>query len=121
MKKVVALLIIAIFFFTCAANADDLAAGPVKKLGRGIGNIFASPFYFIKGMGDTVEKNGWLAGMTWGVLNGTVEVVKRVSVGAYEVVTFPVPIPGEYKPILENPEFFTFKLDKRLSVYRTDN
>ena len=121
MKKVVALLIIAILLFACSANADDLAKGPVKKLGRGIANIFGSPFYFIKGIGDTVDKNGWMAGMTWGVFNGTVEVVKRVSVGAYEVATFPVPVPENYKPILEEPEFFTDKKDKRLSIYRSGN
>ena len=30
----------------------------------------------------------------------------RAVVGAYEVVTFPIPLPSDYEPILTDPEFF---------------
>lgn len=32
---------------------------------------------------------------------GAGNMVKRILVGAYEIVTFPIPLPKEYKPVLE--------------------
>ena len=82
------------------------AEGPVDKLGRGIANVVTSPFEIFKGMGEANEKDGIFAGVTTGLLKGTVDTVKRCAVGVYEVVTFPIPIPADYDPILEQPEYF---------------
>lgn len=120
MKKVMIMVLIALLFLAFVdAHADDVVGGPVKKLGRGFANLVTSPFYVFKGMGDTAKKNGWMAGATWGLLEGAVNLVKRASVGAYEIVTFPVPLPANYEPILKDPEFFTDNKDRRLSIYRT--
>lgn len=108
MKRSVAILIIIILIVLVMAPAH--ADGPVKKLGRGVSNVVTCPFELTKGMGDAQEEGGVFAGLTWGVLQGTVNMVKRAAVGVYEMATFPVPLPDNYDPILEDPEFF---LEKR--------
>jgi putative exosortase-associated protein (TIGR04073 family) len=94
-----------IFSFTLPVHAN----GPVKKLGRGVANVVTSPFELPKGMGDAKAETGVFAGLTWGIVQGTVNVVKRAVVGVYEIATFPVPLPKDYEPILEDPEFFLQK------------
>ncbi|MBU0684169.1 MAG: exosortase system-associated protein, TIGR04073 family [Candidatus Omnitrophota bacterium] len=96
-KNIVILTCVYLFFFTPGvANAS----GPLEKLGRGIVNVLISPLEIPKGMGDL----GMFTGMTWGVLKGTFNVVKRSVVGIYEVISFPVPVPKDYEPILTDPE-----------------
>ncbi len=103
---VVVLLVMGLFFsFTLAVHAN----GPVKKLGRGAANVVTSPFELTKCMGDTKAEKGVFAGLTWGVLKGAVNIVKRAVVGVYEIATFPIPLPKDYEPILEDPEFFLQK------------
>ncbi len=107
MRKILIVLVtvIAIAAFDPAAYAN----GPIKKLGRGIANVATSPLELIKGMGDAKEEKGIFAAMTWGVVQGTVNIVKRATVGVYEVATFPVPLPKDYAPIIEDPEYFLEK------------
>jgi len=101
MKKVIAILLI-----TMLAASSVYADGPVDKLGRGLANIVTSPFELAKGMADEGDENGMFAGWTVGILKGLIGVVKRAGVGAFETVTFPVPVPAGYKPILTDPTFF---------------
>ena len=103
MKKALVLFIAIILLLSYQALAAD---GPVKKLGRGVANVATCPLELPKGMGDANAESGIFAGMTWGVLKGAFDTVKRCAVGVYEVATFPVPIPADYKPILDEPEFF---------------
>ena len=107
MKKAIALSIIIGLLFLSASSA--YALGPVEKLGRGLANVATSPFEVTKGMGDVSAEKGPFAGLTWGLLEGTVNLVKRAVVGVYEIGTFPVPFPKDYEPILEDPEFFLQK------------
>ncbi len=115
MKKFVVALVVAgmMVSLTLPVCADeDITYKPVKKLGRGIANVATSPFELTKGMGDATQEKGIFAGLTWGILQGTYNVVKRAVVGVYEVATFPVPLPKDYEPILEEPEFFLQKRTK---------
>ncbi len=114
MKKVIALLIVAGLLFSVPAHAivedvDNITKGPIKKLGRGVSNLVTCPLEFTKGIGDAKDERGIFAAMTWGVLQGTFNIVKRAMVGVYEIVTFPIPLPRDYKPILTDPEFFLQK------------
>jgi len=104
MKRFIVFLLIVglVFSLTAPAYAD----GPVKKLGRGVANVVTSPFEIFKGMGDTTDEQGIFAGLTWGLFQGTVNLVKRAAVGVFEIATFPIPIPEDYGPILTDPEFF---------------
>ena len=46
-----------------------------------------------------------MAASTWGVLKGIGMSCLRLGVGVYETVTFPIPAPKGYVPILKDPEF----------------
>ena len=103
MKKPIILIpVIAFLFLSCAAYADT----PVKKLGRGAANIIFCWLEVPKGIGDANTENGPIAAGTFGVLQGIVKTGIRAGVGVYEVVTFLVPIPPHYAPVLTDPEFF---------------
>lgn len=96
------LIISLVFSFTLNCYADT----PIKKLGRGLCNIITCPFEIFKGIQDANNENGFLAAFTWGILQGLFKTGVRAVVGAYEVVTFPMPFPRDYEPILKDPEFF---------------
>ncbi|MGB2600124.1 MAG: exosortase system-associated protein, TIGR04073 family [Candidatus Omnitrophota bacterium] len=111
MKKLISLLVVAglIFSVPVCAHADDITKGPIEKLGRGVANVLTCPFELTKGIGDIKDEYGMFAGLTWGILQGTYNIVKRAVVGVYEIATFPIPFPSDYKPILTDPEFFLQK------------
>jgi putative exosortase-associated protein (TIGR04073 family) len=103
MKKSFTLAVIMAFvFFAGAAYAGD--NGPVTKLGRGIANMATCPLEIIAGIKrSTDEDGGLLAGVTVGLLKGTINTVKRAVVGVYETASFPIP---SYDPIITDPVFF---------------
>ena len=107
MKNGILVLIVAGSIFLSALSA--YAGNPVEKLGRGLANVGTSLFEVPKTMGEVKTEKGIFAGWTWGVLKGIVNTVKRAGVGLYEVVTFPIPYPKDYGPILEDPDFFLKK------------
>jgi len=78
------------------AFADDMW----DKGGRGIADLVTSPYEIIRqGKLDFDKKGG--VGIFTGGFRGIGAMVGRMGVGAYELVTFPVP---GYEPILD-PEF----------------
>ncbi len=113
MRRIVVLAVSAalVFSFAGAVYAD----GPLKKLGRGIANLVTCPLELPTGIGRAATEDGAIAAFTWGILKGTFNIVKRAGVGAYEIITFPVPFPADYKPILDDPEFF---FGKEMGVFR---
>ena len=83
----------------------------LEKLGRGGSNLI---FGFLEiplniyqrySVSDTV--GSWLTGLRYGVIKGVV----RTAVGAYEVVSSPLPYPEDFAPIL--PTLEDFRKDKR--------
>ena len=104
MKKVLAIVITVTLVFSAAGPV--YADGPVKKLGRGIANTVTCPLELFAGIRSANDENGAMAALTWGILSGTLNILKRAAVGVYEVVTFPIPLPADYAPILDDPEFF---------------
>ena len=106
MKRVAVFLVIAMLVVPMLAHAEDITKGPIEKLGRGIANVLTCPFELPKGIGDVDEEKGMFAAYTWGILQGTVNTLKRAVVGVFEVATFPIPIPADYKPVLTDPEYF---------------
>jgi putative exosortase-associated protein (TIGR04073 family) len=94
------ILITGLFTVVCAEeSAAPLAA---QKAIRGLGNA---------GLGVVVEvpktvyygtlQDGPLYGLTVGVLEGLSWGIARTLTGVYEVVTFPFPIPDEYRSIYQ--------------------
>ena len=95
---IVFLLVIA---FAVPGYCDD----PLKKLGRGICNTLTFPFELFLQVSRVNTSDGPMAGATWGVLKGIGMSCTRLGVGVYEILTFPVPAPKDYAPILKDPEF----------------
>ncbi len=95
-----ALLILTIL----AAATPCFAGSPIRKLGRGIANIGTGILELPINIVNVTEEDGYIAGVTYGVMKGLAYSLLRVAVGAYETVTFIVPVPFHYDPVLE-PEF----------------
>ena len=107
MKRLfVALIIIGLVFSIALPLHAD---GPGKKLTRGALNLVSSPLELPNAIWDYWQMDNakdFVAGLFWGPLAGIFNFTKRAVVGVYEIVTFPLPVPAEYKPIIDDPAFF---------------
>ncbi len=100
-QALIALCLIAILM--TGAVPTDPQSGPVVKLARGLVNILTSPLEFpVQYLTLRGEQNMPVA-LLGTVINGTIFMVGRIIAGAVEVVTFPIPIPKYYAPILDPP------------------
>lgn len=76
----------------------------LRKLQRGFLNVALSPFEMSHELSKEVRNDtfppSWMAGLG----RGAFYTVGRALVGVYEMVTFPIPYPAKYKPVLQ-PEF----------------
>ena len=88
------------------AGTDDPPANhnALRKLGRGFANLLFGIVEIPNQYTKAVAEHGGAAGLTYGVPKGFVRWMGREFVGVYEIVTFPVPAPPGYKPVLK-PEF----------------
>jgi putative exosortase-associated protein (TIGR04073 family) len=91
----------ALFFSPLCAEAQT----PADKLGRGLANALTGILALPLTMERETEDKGILAGMTTGLVKGLGNVIVRELVGVYEILTFPLPFPGEYRPVLDDPEY----------------
>lgn len=105
-KSMIAVLVIVFMICLVPSSFAEGDNNAMKKLGRGLCNIFTFAFEIPVNMAAVSEKDGWPAGMTYGVIKGLAASVVRLGVGVYETVSFPIPAPKGYEPILTNPEFF---------------
>jgi len=80
------------------------AQDPAKKLGRGLANVLTGWVELPKNIYDTSVEENALSGMTMGLAKGLGMTIVRTGAGVYETVTFPLPVPEDYQPVLE-PEF----------------
>ena len=94
-------LVVLVSGLVTAALAEELVSpAAAQKAVRGLANT---------GLGVVVElpktvyydilEDGPLYGLTVGILEGLSWGIARTLVGAYEVVTFPFPVPEGYRPI----------------------
>ncbi|MBI2882612.1 MAG: exosortase system-associated protein, TIGR04073 family [Candidatus Methylomirabilis oxyfera] len=86
--------------FTVVCAEESAAPLAAQKAVRGLGNAglgvvaeVPKTVYY-----DTLE-DGPVYGLTVGVLEGLSWGIARTLTGVYEVVTFPFPIPEQYRPI----------------------
>ena len=82
----------------------DTGALVVMKLFRGIMNAATGWMEIPKQMSVTWQASGAGVGSSWGFIKGIGFAVARSVAGAYEIVTFPLPIPDGYRPIMQ-PEY----------------
>ena len=78
--------------------------GAATKLGRGAVNVVTGWVEIPKRIYETSIMQGTAAGWTWGLLRGVGHGFVRTAAGVYEVVTFPVPQPPDYAPVIQ-PEY----------------
>ncbi len=106
--KVVVVLVLGITLATQSAWAVgaevDTGVGVVTKLFRGIINAATGWMEIPKQMVLVGQDSGPGPAVTWGLIKGVGYAVGRSVVGAYEIVTFPMPIPEGYRPIMQ-PEY----------------
>ena len=92
---------------TLAADRPLWAGDPLTKLGRGVTNFLTSPMEISTNMGKAVQKHGSFAnGAFEGFFSGVFWMLARFTAGIYDIVTFPVPIPWNYEPVLKPPYAF---------------
>ena len=77
---------------------------PGDKLVRGLANVFLGWLEIPRNIHNTTQEESLLEGWTVGTGKGLGYTVLRFFVGAYEVITFPFPLPDEYVPVYK-PEF----------------
>ncbi len=92
------------------SHADDMsrqntqADQMMHKLGRGIVNLFTGVVEVPKNIAHEWRKSDPFSGLVVGFIKGVGWGICRSAAGAYEIVTFPLPVPEGYIPIME-PEF----------------
>lgn len=93
--------------FTAVGFASETREDAFTKFGRGFSNILTSPFeLYIQPMlmGKDHEAVQSIGG---GLAKGFAMMFVRIAGGVYEIVTFPIPIPKDYAPILDPATPFT--------------
>lgn len=94
----------------------SFAQDPVKKFCRGLLNVSFGFLEVFKNVRDTGKEDGVGMAISYGALKGVYYMVKRMAVGVYEIVTFPIPIPEDYAPVLDDPEYFLGKDEESIEI-----
>ena len=82
----------------------SFAQDQITKLARGVGNLLTGVLEVPVQIMRETKNYGDFRGLFVGLFKGVFLGVKRTLIGAYEIVSFPFPIPKDYKPLME-PEF----------------
>jgi len=117
--------------FASAVDADAMSYedNPARKLGRGVANTLLGVLEVPIKIADVNNEDGGIAAVTYGTFLGFAHFVARVGVGAFEIVTFPAPMPGGdveldgngwgYGPIM-TPEFIVDKEHNLFKIVHQD-
>ena len=92
-------------------HAEETGELVVTKLFRGIANLTTGWMEIIKQSSLTYQESGAGAGLTWGIVKGVGYAISRTSAGAFELITFPMPVPEGYVPLMQ-PEYVLSDLNK---------
>lgn len=103
MRKLV-LIPVTITIISSLIARPCFAGGPLRKLGRGLVNILTGIVEIPKKVILTTRKRGAAQGLTSGFVEGAKEGLVRTASGLYEIMTFPIPSPADYEPMV-SPEF----------------
>ena len=107
MKKSLLVLGVAVFVLVSAVSLAFAKDNAFTKFGRGMANIALSPGELYT-QPLLLSKNSEPAiAIFGGLAKGLSMFVAREVVGIYEVITFPVPAPKGYGPIIEPATTFT--------------
>jgi putative exosortase-associated protein (TIGR04073 family) len=102
MKKMLVLVLVAVFMLSGLAYAADAPAapkagatkthpaGPIQKLERGFGNAAFGWSEIPKRIVDTTKSSNPIQGLLVGTWQGTCKAFARTASGIFDVATFPV-------------------------------
>lgn len=90
------------------------------KLGRGVTNLLLGWIELPKNIAAEWRRTDPFTGTILGTFKGIGWTVARTFAGAYEIISFPFPVPRDYQPIM-NPEFVLPTVwGDRLPLYRDE-
>ena len=88
-----------LFVFVLSSSAEaSYTENVAQKFSRGVGNVVYSPLEIPLQVSNEMNSDDYVYAIPKGTFRGLMYTVGRLGVGAYEVVTFPVP----QKPIIPN-------------------
>lgn len=111
MKRIASVLLVITLSISFATAG--YAQNPPAKLGRGLINTLTGMWELPVNILKTCKSEGAATGLTVGLVRGLVLGVYRTLVGVYEVVTFPIPAPADYKAITVPPTLITYETLER--------
>lgn len=104
-KHFLLLVILLISFLSLTFSVKSVFADDcLTKAGRGIANVATGWLEVPKEVAKQTEKAGDIAGFFVAPIKGIAKGLGRTLAGVYDVVTFLIPIPHDYEPLIE-PEF----------------
>jgi len=109
MRRTLLLLFLIIYGLLFIDRGLAYAGDPIQKLARGITNVATGWVEVPKEIGRSVEKSGDFAGLVAGPLKGIAKAIGRTAAGFYEIVTFLIPLPRRYEPVIEPAYVFETK------------
>ncbi len=99
------MLVLVFSFIPSGFGAEIAPEGTIRrKMQRGFLNIALSPMEISHEVVNTQKYDSALPTWIAGLIKGSAKAFGRVFVGAYEIVTLPIPAPRHYAPVLQ-PEF----------------
>lgn len=106
--KIIIVICLILSFLMCSVMPAYCDNGPAKKLIRGVWNLCTFPLELFNRVDKVWRSRGPYQAFTYGLFEGMTMTLIRAAAGFLEVVTFPVPVPYDYEPYLNDPEFFFF-------------
>ena len=106
-RQVFTFLILCAFIATsvnAAAEDPGLAQQIGTKFVRGVANLTTGWVEIPKQIYVVGSNEGWVAGALRGPFDGLGMFAARTIAGAYEILTFPIPVPPNYQPML-SPDY----------------
>jgi putative exosortase-associated protein (TIGR04073 family) len=91
------------FVLMYCVSSSAFASGPVMKLGRGVTNVLTSPLEFFVQYDTLTTNHNAMVAFVGGTIYGALFTAGRIIVGAFEILTFPFPIPADYAPVMDPP------------------
>lgn len=109
MKKILVVVFAITFIFnifiSCAAAEESSVPGKMaRKFGRGLCNVALGWCEIPKNIMNSCEEINPYAGWFVGLIKGIGMTLARTLAGVWDIVTFPIPAPSDYEPVME-PEF----------------
>lgn len=98
-------LILFIFCLVFVLGAHKVFADdPLRKLGRGVVNTASGWLEVPAEIFREADRSSGAGSLFAAPFKGLFKAVGRTITGVYEIVTFPIPLPSRYRPVVE-PEF----------------